>query len=78
MNLNIETNEYVADYMDAFGLRLVIHEPGTFPFPEEEGFTLNPRYETTIGMRLVSFDIFFIIHKFLIHFYSVRPQTKSI
>lgn len=58
LNLNIETNEYVADYMDAFGLRLVIHEPGTFPFPEEEGFTLNPRYETTIGMRLVSFDIF--------------------
>ena len=41
--------------MDAFGLRLVIHEPGTFPFPEEEGFTLNPMYETTIGMRLVSF-----------------------
>nr|XP_011416546.2 degenerin-like protein unc-105 [Crassostrea gigas] len=55
LNLNIETNEYVADYMDAFGLRLVIHEPGTFPFPEEEGFTLNPRYETTIGMRLVSY-----------------------
>lgn len=47
--------------MDAFGLRLVIHEPGTFPFPEEEGFTLNPRYETTIGMRLVSFDIFFLL-----------------
>lgn len=59
--MNIETNEYVADYMDAFGLRLVIHEPGTFPFPEEEGFTLNPRYETTIGMRLVSFDIFFLL-----------------
>lgn len=47
--------------MDAFGLRLVIHEPGTFPFPEEEGFTLNPRYETTIGMRLVSFDIFLLL-----------------
>lgn len=61
LNLNIETNEYVADYMDAFGLRLVIHEPGTFPFPEEEGFTLNPRYETTIGMRLVSFDIFLLL-----------------
>lgn len=59
--MNIETNEYVADYMDAFGLRLVIHEPGTFPFPEEEGFTLNPRYETTIGMRLVSFDILFLL-----------------
>lgn len=59
--MNIETNEYVADYMDAFGLRLVIHEPGTFPFPEEEGFTLNPRYETTIGMRLVSFDIYIFL-----------------
>ena len=39
--------------MDATGLRLVIHEPGTLPFPEEEGFTLNPNYETTIGMRMV-------------------------
>ena len=51
--LNIETKEYIQNYMDATGLRLVIHEPGTLPFPEEEGFTLNPNYETTIGMRMV-------------------------
>ncbi|XP_061175625.1 degenerin deg-1-like [Saccostrea echinata] len=54
LTLNIETFEYVKDYMDAFGMRLVIHEPGTFPFPEEEGFTLNPRFETTIGMKMVT------------------------
>ncbi|XP_062611576.1 amiloride-sensitive sodium channel subunit alpha-like [Saccostrea cucullata] len=54
LTLNIETFEYVKDYMDAFGMRLVIHEPGTFPFPEEEGFTLNPNFETTIGMKLVT------------------------
>ncbi|XP_078319796.1 FMRFamide-activated amiloride-sensitive sodium channel-like [Crassostrea virginica] len=52
--LNIETKEYIQNYMDATGLRLVIHEPGTLPFPEEEGFTLNPNYETTIGMRMLT------------------------
>ncbi|XP_061175624.1 FMRFamide-activated amiloride-sensitive sodium channel-like [Saccostrea echinata] len=54
MTLNIETSEYINNYMDASGVRLVIHEPGTLPFPEDEGFTLNPSYETTIGMRMLS------------------------
>lgn len=57
LTLNIERKEYLEDYVDAFGMRLVIHEPGTFPFPEEEGFTLNPSYETTIGMKLVSIKL---------------------
>lgn len=39
--------------MDAPGIRLVIHQRGTLPFPEEEGITLNPNYETSIGMRMV-------------------------
>lgn len=59
LNLNIEINEYVVDYMDVFGLRLVIYEFGMFFFLEEEGFILNFWYEIIIGMRLVSFDIFF-------------------
>ncbi|XP_062609618.1 FMRFamide-activated amiloride-sensitive sodium channel-like, partial [Saccostrea cucullata] len=54
LTLNIETSEYIDNYMDAHGVRLVIHEPGTLPFPEDEGFTLNPSYETTIGMRMLS------------------------
>eukprot|EP00105_Crassostrea_gigas_P041363 XP_019925511.1 PREDICTED: degenerin mec-10-like [Crassostrea gigas] len=40
--------------MDAPGIRLVIHQRGTLPFPEEEGITLNPNYETSIGMRMQS------------------------
>lgn len=51
--LNIETKEYIENYMDAPGIRLVIHQRGTLPFPEEEGITLNPNYETSIGMRMV-------------------------
>lgn len=41
--------------MDAPGIRLVIHQRGTLPFPEEEGITLNPNYETSIGMRMVRY-----------------------
>jgi hypothetical protein len=62
MTLNIETKEYLEDYVDAFGMRLVIHEPGTFPFPEEEGFTLNPHYETTISMKLVGMHLCYKNH----------------
>lgn len=59
--MNIEINEYVVDYMDVFGLRLVIYEFGMFFFLEEEGFILNFWYEIIIGMRLVSFDLFFLL-----------------
>lgn len=54
MILQVEEFEQVENFLDGSGVRLVIHEPGTVPFPEEEGFTLSPGYETSIGMKMVT------------------------
>ncbi|XP_061194679.1 FMRFamide-activated amiloride-sensitive sodium channel-like [Saccostrea echinata] len=51
--LQVEKFELLNDLFDGTGFRLVIHEPGTFPFPQKEGYTISPGYETTIGMRMV-------------------------
>lgn len=53
MILQVENFEQKENFLDGSGVRLVIHEPGTLPFPEEEGFTLSPGYETSIGMKMV-------------------------
>lgn len=53
MILQVEKFEQAENFLDGSGVRLVIHEPGTLPFPEEEGFTLSPGYETSIGMKMV-------------------------
>lgn len=54
MILQVEKFEQAENFLDGSGVRLVIHEPGTLPFPEEEGFTLSPGYETSIGMKMVA------------------------
>nr|XP_022336516.1 degenerin mec-10-like [Crassostrea virginica] len=51
--LQLEIGE-VGDFLEGSGVRLVIHPPGTLPFPAEEGFTLSSGYETSIGMKMVS------------------------
>lgn len=53
MILQLEKFEHIEHYVDGSGFRLVLHEPGTFPFPVAEGFTLSAGYETTIGMKMV-------------------------
>ncbi|XP_045198345.2 amiloride-sensitive sodium channel subunit gamma-2-like [Mercenaria mercenaria] len=49
---NIETEEYLEDYTSAYGVRMVLHEKGTYPLPEDEGLTLSSRFETHIGLRM--------------------------
>ncbi|XP_053398354.1 degenerin mec-10-like [Mercenaria mercenaria] len=49
---NIETEEYLEDYTSAYGVRMVLHEKGTYPLPEGEGLTLSSRSETHIGLRM--------------------------
>lgn len=60
LTLNLESNEYMTNFADAYGIKLIIHEPGTFPFPSEEGITINPNYETTIGLRMVCITLLFL------------------
>ena len=54
LTLNLEMDEYIKNFASGYGIRIVFHEPGTFPLPADEGMTLSPGFETSIGLRLVS------------------------
>ncbi|KAL4240209.1 hypothetical protein ACF0H5_001003 [Mactra antiquata] len=53
LTLNLEIDEYIANFTTGYGLRLVFHEPGTHPLPSKDGITLSPGTETNIGLRTV-------------------------
>ncbi|XP_070194592.1 degenerin unc-8-like [Littorina saxatilis] len=49
---NLQTEEMLPSYKTGFGLRVVVHEQNTRPFPSSEGVTLSPGFETHFGLRL--------------------------
>ena len=51
--LNVERQEYFDDSSSGYGVRMVVHEKGTMPLPQNEGLTLSTEYETNIGLRMV-------------------------
>ena len=53
MTLNIETEEMIESYGTGYGLRMVIHENATLPFPGSEGFMLSSGAESHVIMKLV-------------------------
>ncbi|XP_060598498.1 amiloride-sensitive sodium channel subunit alpha-like [Ruditapes philippinarum] len=53
LTLNVEIDEYVDNFSTGYGIRIVFHEPGTYPLPSHEGITLSPGTETNIGLRRV-------------------------
>ncbi|XP_060579755.1 amiloride-sensitive sodium channel subunit beta-like, partial [Ruditapes philippinarum] len=53
ITLNLETDEYVEQLSTGYGARLVLHEPGTYPLPYDEGITLSPGTETNLGLKMV-------------------------
>ena len=53
LTLNLEMDEYIKNFASGYGIRMVFHEPGTYPLPAEEGLTLSPGHETSIGLRMV-------------------------
>jgi len=53
MTLNLENHESFQDMTEGYGLRLVLHEIGSFPLPSEEGMTISGGYETSLGIKLV-------------------------
>ncbi|KAL3869719.1 hypothetical protein ACJMK2_042368 [Sinanodonta woodiana] len=54
--LNLEVDEYIKSLSTGYGVRMVIHKSGTYPFPTEEGFTLDPGREINIGLRMVEIN----------------------
>ncbi|XP_078617329.1 epithelial sodium channel subunit alpha-like [Branchiostoma floridae x Branchiostoma japonicum] len=52
--LYIEQDEYVPAVTPAAGVRVVIHQPGEWPFPADEGFDVGPGYSTSVGLRVTT------------------------
>ncbi|XP_069113933.1 acid-sensing ion channel 1A-like [Argopecten irradians] len=53
--LNLDINEYVSPYSSGYGLKLLVHEPGTYPFIEEQGLTLAPTW-TFVSLKQKTID----------------------
>lgn len=56
LTINLENHEAIEDLTEGYGMRMVIHEPKSFPLPLEEGLTVSGGYETSIGLKMVNRD----------------------
>ena len=54
MKLFVEQYEYVKSLSDAAGVRLVVHNQTSMPFPEDDGINISPGTKTFVGLRRVS------------------------
>ncbi|XP_066292663.1 amiloride-sensitive sodium channel subunit alpha-like [Branchiostoma lanceolatum] len=52
--LYIEQEEYIPSLTEKAGVRVVVHSPARWPFPEFEGFDAAPGFLTSAGLRLTS------------------------
>ncbi|PIK51832.1 putative degenerin deg-1-like [Apostichopus japonicus] len=53
MEIYLEQTEYIPAIQQAAGLRLSIHDQKTMPFPEDNGISVSPGTETSVGVRAV-------------------------
>ncbi|XP_070566204.1 acid-sensing ion channel 2-like [Ptychodera flava] len=51
LTLFTEQSEYISIYGQDSGVRVSIHEMGTTPFPEDDGFTVAPGKATGVGLK---------------------------
>ena len=50
MILFLQTNEFLEGLTSGYGIKLVIHYPGTKPLPDDEGLFISAATETNIGL----------------------------
>ena len=53
MILNLEISQYLEGLTTGSGVRLLIHQRGTFPFPEHEGIYVPSGMESNVALKLV-------------------------
>lgn len=58
LTINLENHEAFEAVTESFGLRLVIHEVGSFPLPNEKGTTISGGLETSLGLKMVTKSYF--------------------
>ena len=53
--LNSGQDEYVEALSAEAGARVVINSQNQMPFPEDQGFFVQPGYSTSVGMKKVTY-----------------------
>lgn len=61
LTLSAEQYEYIPFLTQASGLRLMVHNQSTMPFPEDRGFFIRPGQRTSIGFKKVENVILFVM-----------------
>ena len=56
LKLFIEQSQYIAELSHTAGARVVIHDQGQMPFPDNEGNDVLPSRSTSFAIRKVSSD----------------------
>ncbi|XP_069139292.1 amiloride-sensitive sodium channel subunit alpha-like [Argopecten irradians] len=70
LTLNLEIFEYITSFATGYGIKLLIHPPGTVVFPTVEGIVLSPGQETSVALRMVNvLDAL----SFKVNVYRLRP-----
>ena len=54
LDIFVDQSQYTANTQDA-GIRVVIHDQGIMPFPDEQGFSVPTGLSTIVGIRKVSY-----------------------
>ena len=53
MELFLNQDQYVANLATEAGIKVLIHQRGTMPFPEDQGITIMPGRSTSVGIKQV-------------------------
>lgn len=53
--LNVEQYEYVDQLTESSGIKVLVHDPDTMPFPEDGGITVAPNTITRLAVKKVSY-----------------------
>ena len=71
MKLFVEQFEYLKSVSDAAGVRLVVHNQTSMPFPEDDGISISPGTKTSVGLRRVS-----VCSLYLNSYYAYFPTFR--
>ena len=56
LELYVEQDEYMELLTDSAGIRLMIHNQTSMPFPEDQGLSVRPGTKTFVGIKKVGIN----------------------
>ena len=71
LELYIQQIEYIGTLSPAAGVRVLIHPRSSMPFPEDQGISIPPGYETSIGIRKVRYYYYYTILYYTIPYHTI-------